>query len=426
MKKKNQNNKKKLVTLLAGIMAGILLLSLLLSLFASTAKAASSDEIQEQIDELKDEKAKVDAQIKELEKKLAANNMEIDNMVDRKNGIDEQILLLQQQVETVNQIISAHNLAIADTQDDLDKAQVQLEQLTEDYRARIRAMEEQGEISYWSVIFKAESFADLLDRLNMIAEIAHSDKRRMDQIRDLTEVINQTREKLELEKLALEESKRELKLTQDQMSIKRTEADGLLMMLIIKGGEYEFEMNESEQLQHELMESLAQSNKDLEEAKYQEWLATSVPPTTQAPTTNPAGGGNEVNGVVWYTPTKNYWISSYYGTRIHPITGKRSFHYGIDMAAPTGTPIYATRGGVVTDAKYQEGGAGYYIWISHGDGYSSVYMHMHSFAVSEGDYVQAGQIIGYVGSTGGSTGPHLHFGITYYGTYVNPLKYIDA
>lgn len=427
MKKNTKRDKKKrLLTALAGIMAGITLLALLLGLFASAAHAASSDEIQEQIDQLKDEKAKVDSQIAELESKLAANNMEIDSMVQRKNGIDQQVLLLQQQVETVNQIISAHNLAIADTQDDLDAAEAQLLTLTESYRARIRAMEEQGGISYWSVIFKANSFTDLLDRLNMIAEIAHSDQRRLEQIRSLTQQIQQTRQELALEKLALEDAKKELKLAQDQMALKRSEADGLLLMLIVKGGEYEFEMDEAEKAEHALMESLAQANKDLEDAKYQEWLATSVPPTTVAPTTNPAGNGNDVGGITWYTPTKNYWISSYYGYRIHPISGKRTFHYGIDMAAPTGTPIYATRSGVVTDAKYQDGGAGYYVWISHGDGYSSVYMHMDKFIVKEGQYVQAGEIIGYVGSTGGSTGPHLHFGITYNRTYVNPLNYINA
>ena len=423
---KKRDKKKKLMTLLAGVMAGIMLLGLLLGLFASAAHAASSDEIQQQINELKGEKSKIDEKIAELEKKLSANNMEIDNMVQRKNGIDQQILLLQQQVETVNQIISAHNLAIADTQDDLDDAQQELDTLSQAYRARIRAMEEQGQISYWSVIFKANSFTDLLDRLNMISEIAHADQRRLQQIRDLTEQIQQTRTQLALEKLALEDAKRELKAAQDQMAVKRSEADGLLLMLVIKGGEYSFEMSEAEKLEHALMESMAQANKDLENAKYQEWLSTSVPPTTITPTTNPAGNGNEVAGIVWYTPTKNYWISSYYGNRIHPITGKRTFHYGIDMAAAQGTPVYATRSGVVTDAKYQAGGAGYYVWISHGDGYSSVYMHMTRFIVSEGEYVQAGQIIGYVGSTGGSTGPHLHFGITYKGTYVNPLNYIKA
>ena len=110
--------------------------------------------------------------------------------------------------------------------------------------------------------------------------------------------------------------------------------------------------------------------------------------------------------------------------RIHPIYGDYRFHYGVDLSAPQGTPIYATRGGQVTIASYEAGGAGYWVSINHMDGFSSRYMHMTHFIVSPGQYVAAGQVIGYCGSTGGSTGPHLHFGIYYNGAAVNPAKYI--
>lgn len=104
--------------------------------------------------------------------------------------------------------------------------------------------------------------------------------------------------------------------------------------------------------------------------------------------------------------------------------GYTRFHEGVDMAAYTNTPIYAARGGQVTKAAYQDGGAGYYVNINHGDGFSSIYMHMTRYIVSAGQYVSQGQVIGYVGSTGLSTGPHLHFGIAKNGSYVNPMKYI--
>jgi len=94
------------------------------------------------------------------------------------------------------------------------------------------------------------------------------------------------------------------------------------------------------------------------------------------------------------------------------------------MSAPINTPIYAARSGKVTRAAYQDGGAGYYVNISHGDGFSSIYMHMTRYIVSSGQYVEQGQVIGYVGSTGLSTGPHLHFGIAKGGQYVNPMQYI--
>jgi murein DD-endopeptidase MepM/ murein hydrolase activator NlpD len=100
-------------------------------------------------------------------------------------------------------------------------------------------------------------------------------------------------------------------------------------------------------------------------------------------------------------------------------------HNGIDMACAQGTPIYATRAGTVTTASYQAGGAGYYVTVNHGDGFSSTYMHLTHYVVSKGDYVTAGQTLGYVGSTGASTGPHLHFGIFYNGSSVNPADYVD-
>lgn len=111
--------------------------------------------------------------------------------------------------------------------------------------------------------------------------------------------------------------------------------------------------------------------------------------------------------------------------RIHPISGVWKMHYGVDMSAATGTPIYAARSGKVTVASYQAGGAGNYVSINHGDGFSSIYMHMTHYIVSVGQYVTQGQVIGYVGSTGGSTGPHLHFGIAYNGSYVNPMQYVS-
>lgn len=414
---------KKIVTVLAAIMAAIMLLSLLLSLLASTVHAASSSEIKNQIDNLKEEKAELDAQLKALEDTLAENNLEIKNMIARKDGIDQQIALLEQQESTINQTISAYNLMIADKQEDLDAAESKLAALQQSYQERIRVMEEQGSINYWSVIFKANSFADLLDRLNMIAEIARSDQQRMEQIRTLAAEVEQAKQELDLQKLELEQTKLELKQTQGELEEKGLEADGLLNKLIALGEQYQIEIDAGEKLQEDLMDEIAQAQKDYDNAKHQEWLATSVPPTT---VTEPPTPTRVVNGITWYTPTENYWISSYFGYRYHPLTGRWTMHQGIDMAAPRGTPIYATRSGRVTVASYQENGAGWYVAINHGDGYSSIYMHMTHYIVQAGQYVQAGDIIGYVGTSGASTGYHLHFGIAYNGTYVNPLNYIKA
>ena len=420
---------KKLVSILAAIMAGVLLVSLMLSLLSSVfANAASSSEILNQIQQLESEKAVVDAELNKWEALLSNHLKDMQAMIDQKDAIDHQIALYNDQINTVTQLVSAYNLLIADRQEDLDQAEARLEALNQKYKARIRAMEEQGSLSYWSVIFNASSFADLLDRLTMVAEIAAADANRLKQLKEAAQEVEAARADLLEKKQEMEATKRYLQNAQEEMAAKRAEADKLLADLVAIGDEYNAYIENAEALQDQLMHELAQKENEYDQQKYKEWLSTSVPPTTTSAATSVGSGltGNTVSGVTWYTPTKNFFISSPFGNRVHPITGVYTMHNGIDMAANTGTPVYATRSGIVTVAAYQAGGAGYYVKIDHCDGSGSIYMHMTHSIVAAGDCVSAGQIIGYVGSTGGSTGPHLHFGISYKGVYVDPLKYIKV
>lgn len=127
----------------------------------------------------------------------------------------------------------------------------------------------------------------------------------------------------------------------------------------------------------------------------------------------------------WILPIQYQMCTSYFGYRNHPILGEGKFHYGVDLAAAHGTPIVAARSGTVTTAAYEEGNAGYYVNIDHLDGFESRYMHMSKFIVTEGQFVIAGQIIGYCGASGAATGPHLHFGIYQNNEAVNPADYIE-
>ena len=182
-------------------------------------------------------------------------------------------------------------------------------------------------------------------------------------------------------------------------------------------------LDESEALQDELMLEIAAKEKEYDQAKYREWLATSVA-TTRPTTSNTKPSGSAPSSSGWVCPVPYYTLTSPFGMRVHPVLGYTRMHNGVDMACASGTPIYAAKSGKVTVASYQAGGAGNYVSINHGDGFSSVYMHMTHYIVSAGQYVNAGQVIGYVGSTGISTGPHLHFGISYNGSYVNPMDYL--
>lgn len=404
-----------LACLLAAVMA--------VSMFPITAEAASSSEIREQIKEMKAQNAELKEKLEGLRGQFQENENEMINMVEKKNLIDQEISILNEQIRNINTQIATYSILIADKQDELDKAQENLTELSQKHRERIQAMEEEGNISYWEVLFKANSFSDLLDRLNMIQEIAASDKRRMEELATAAERVTTTQEELNNEKADLELTRIELDEAQIVLEEKRAEADELLRQLIAKGEEFQALIDESEDLQDELMADIAQAEKDLKKAEYQEWLATYVPPATRPGNdTKPSTSAPSSSG--WVCPVPYYTLTSPFGMRIHPISGKWKMHNGVDMAAAQGTPIYAAKSGKVTTASYQAGGAGYYVSINHGDGFSSVYMHMTHYIVSPGQYVTAGQVIGYVGSTGGSTGPHLHFGISYNGSYVNPMNYI--
>ena len=418
------NNRKKMVRILAGVMAAIMLLTLLLSLIPIHAHAASSSEIRKQLNELKEQKKEIAAQIKEIQGQYKENSNEIKDLVGQKDAIDQEIALLHEQVSNINQQLAAYALLIADKQDELDDAQERLAELNLKNKERIRAMEEEGKLSYWSIIFKANDFSDLLDRINMIQEINAADRKRLEELSEAALLVSATQLELEGEKEELETVREELDDAELVLDEKRAEADALLTELIAKGKEFEAMMDESEELQADLMKEIAQAEKDLKAAEYKEWLATYVPPTTRPSGTDTTPSTQAPSSSGWVSPVRNYTLTSPFGMRVHPISKKWKMHDGVDMAAPKGTPIYAAKSGKVTTTSYQAGGAGYYVSINHGDGFSSIYMHMTHYIVSKGQYVTAGQVIGYVGSTGGSTGNHLHFGISYKGKYVNPMNYV--
>jgi len=404
-------------------LAALLAAVMVFSMIPLSASAASSSEIRNQIKDMKAENAELEEQLKDLRSQFKENENEMVDLVAQKDLIDQEIAILNEQVRNINSQIMSYGLLIADKQDELDNAQERLEELSRKNKERIQAMEEEGKLSYWEVLFKANSFTDLLDRLNMIQEIAASDKRRMEELTEAAQQVSTAQEELNIEKADLEVTRSQLDAAQAELAAKRSEADDLLRQLIAKGEEFEALIDASEDLQEELMAEIAQAEKDLKAAEYQEWLATYVPPTTwPSDDTRPSDDAPSSSG--WVCPVPYYTLTSPFGMRVHPISGKWKMHNGVDMAAAQGTPIYAAKSGKVTVTSFQAGGAGYYVSINHGDGFSSVYMHMTHFIVSPGQYVTAGQVIGYVGSTGGSTGPHLHFGISYNGKYVNPMNYI--
>lgn len=418
---------KKIVSIIAGILAAILLLSLIMGVLPTYVGAEkSSTQLKGEIKELEKEKEEIDKQIQDLEGQISENMGEMEKIVAQKNIIDQEVFLLHQQVANINEQITAFGALIADKQEQLDAALKRQQELNEKNKDRIRAMEEEGSLSYWSVIFQASSFSDLLDRLNMIEEIAASDQRRLEEMEQAAQQVARAKSDLESEKTALEGTKEELNAAQEQLQGKRAEADKLLAELVAKGDEFDALMEEAEKQASEMdkeIDALEGQLDEAEEREYQQWLATQKP-SYAGSVSGTAGDSNVVGGKEWLIPISYTQFSSPFGWRVHPIYGDYRFHYGVDLSAPQGTPIVASRSGVVSRASY-DGSSGYHVYINHQDGFATRYLHMTHYIVSPGDYVYAGQVIGYCGSTGASTGPHLHFSVYYNGQAVNPALYIN-
>ena len=444
------NKQRRLVSILAGVMAVIMLLTLLIGILPVSASAKSSKDIKEEINALKGDRTAIWAELESLQSEQDATWESIEEMVKQKENIDQQIALLYDEVDNINSQIRSYTELIAANQEELDAAEAKLADLNEKNKARIQAMEEEGDVSYWSVLFKAKSFTDLIDRLNMMEEIHRADRKRMNELSEAALAVAEARSALEVEKAALEDSRNELSESQTILDAKRAEADEILNELnadkrALDALEAEWEAEEAKiaaeiaaaeveytkalKAEEEARRKAEEERKRKEEEEKKKQEEANKKPGNGG--SNNGGSGNNdssggssfVSGEGWARPCSWKKLTSPFGYRTHPVTGQYKFHNGVDLVNDQGTPIYAARSGKVTVATYG-GTYGNYVTINHCDGFSSLYAHMTRYVVRKGDTVKKGQLIGYMGSTGRSTGPHLHFSIFYNGSSVNPMNYI--
>ena len=413
-----------------GVIAALLVLAMVVSLVASiavTVHAASSTEIRRQINALQSQAEDISDKRDALEAEIAQNKKETTSVVDQKMALDQQIELTQEEIDNKTEQIHQYNSLISAKQSELDEALNQESDLFGRYKKRIRSMEEKGTMSYWAILFKSRNFADLLDNINMIAEIATSDQLMMKKLQEIAQKISKDRAELEEEKAALVTAQDELEDTQQTLTEQRAESDALIQQLL--ANKEEMDANEAyyAQLEEELVAQIAQREKDYDNAVAAEKEAAerAKRQAEQQRQQQSSGGGSSptYSGSGWCNPVAGISVTSAYGYRWHPTQGYYNFHSGVDLAASYGQSIYAGRSGTVSEASYSSV-YGYYVVINHGDGYSTLYGHMTNYCVGAGQSVSAGQTIGYAGSTGWSTGPHLHYTVYYNGSTVNPMSYI--
>lgn len=357
------------------------------------------------VNDLKSEASSLDAEKKELQAKLDALADDKSEAINRKTLLDQQIANTTAQIQNVEAQISQYASLITQTQAELVEAQEKEEAQYELFCQRVRAMEERGTISYWSVLFKADSFTDLLSRLDIINEIMDSDQAVIAELEALQAEIETKMSELETSKAEEEQAKAELVSKKNELDAQRKEANAVIQELSSNENETEAALSELQAQQDALW---------AEAQRLSDQLVAQQAANGQSTESNPGG-------YIW--PVDSRYITSTMGGRTSPGGIGSTNHKGIDIAAPKGTPVYAADGGTVTYAGWMSG-YGYLVQINHGNGYVTYYGHNSSLLVSVGQHVYKGQQIARVGSTGNSTGNHCHFEIRYNGVAKNPLNYL--
>ena len=378
-----------------------LALALALTAFAPLEVLAVS---QSQIDALEAERDELSAEREEMEAGIAELEAEHADIMERKTALDERNELYRQEIELIEEQVELYTSLVEQKKLEVDSALERENEQLANYRRHVRAMEENGSFTWLAIIFGSKSLGELLSNIDMVGEIMEADRRSYEQYT-----------------AAREESER----VQAEYEEMLTELDAKQAELEAEKAELEAEIEEAEQLIVELEEQLETDRAAYEEQLAKEQALESEIQSMIAELERQEAANSIVSTGTYIWPLPGYSPGSAYGWRIHPIWGDMRFHAGEDIGAPSGTPILAADSGVATVIPNNGNGYGNYIIINHGGGRTTLYAHMSAFAVSNGQSVTQGQTIGYVGSTGNSTGPHLHFEVRVNGATTDPKRYFS-
>lgn len=373
------------------------------------------DTLKERIGEKQDELGDLQSEKRALQSGKQSVQQTINNLEAKKNEMSAYVAALDQEVETIEQNIEALNVQIAAKEAEIEVTRAELlaaeQTATEQYEAmktRICFMYETGDSLYLEMLLSADSFGEMLNKADYIQMLSDYDRKKLEEYRLVVEEVNVTKQVLEEEEAVLDTAKAaaqqeqedlETLIAEKQAQIKKYESDIANQEQAIQ--EYDAEIAAQNQLIKEVEAAIAADKAALAEAQRLHY-----------------------NGGKFAWPAPKYTrISDPFGWRMHPTLNVKKFHNGVDLAAPGGSPILAAYDGKVVAAGYSSS-MGNYIMIDHGDNLMTVYMHASALYVSKGATVTRGQKIAAVGSTGRSTGNHLHFGVRKNGEYVDPMPYI--
>lgn len=374
----------------------------------------------------------------QLEEKKASTQAMIDNLQSLRSDIKAYVTQLDSDMSKLNGELDDLNSQLADMENDIgalqvkiDSAQVEIDEMQvvsdkqySDMKIRIKYMYERGDTSFFDMLFGSRSITDFLSKSEYVNKISRYDREQMDEYENTIKELGVKKQELETEKQELEDSKARIEAVRDETEKKQTSIENLLK-------EKQSELDSFNSRISENKDKLAEYNKAIKEQEDEikrieaELKRKEEERRRQAEAEGRKYSTTDLKNIhfIWPCPSSSR-ITSYFGGREAPTAGASTDHKGIDIGSPTGNDIIAAADGEVAIAQYSSS-AGNYVMIDHGGSVSTVYMHASKLCVSVGEKVKQGQVIAKVGSTGYSTGPHLHFGIRANGDYVNPLNYVS-
>ncbi len=383
-------------------LAAVCLLALLLADAAPFSVVPDASAVtQEEIDKKKEEKKALESQKAELQTQLKALQKDKNNALAQKANLDTQIAVIRSEIANTEEQIAQYEELIEQTKQTIAVTQQKREEQYALFCARVRAMEERGTVSYWSVIFHAADFSEMLAAMDFIGEIMESDQRVIDDLQA-------TEDQLASEQATLEGQLAEQEAVREELAERNTELNGqlkaaqlLIADLAANEAEYKNLIAEKEAAAAKEQEEIVRLSRELAAQQNQ---------------------GATLGGYIW--PCSSHYITSPLGSRYTGIAGASTNHMGIDIGrVGYDTQVVASKAGTVIISDYNKY-RGNYVVVSHGSGNTTTYQHLSKRSVSVGAKVAQGQVLGITGSTGVSRGAHLHFEITENGQIVDPLKYL--
>ena len=372
---------------------------------------------------------------KELIDSLKGSKEDIQSEVEK---LDKQLNEISGKVKELESQLSKKRQEIANTESALNKAKEQEKKQYRNMKKRIQFMYENGQTSYVEMLLSADSFTDFLNAVEYITQISQYDRKMLKEYQNMQVTSADTQKTLETDYASLQSL--QAKVQEEKQAVAALEsakkgelndvADDLTdAQTVAKAYEAEIQAQNEVIAQIQAAQKRAaeqQAAQQQAQAAEENQGATDAAGENQntAQNTTPSGNGQSTGSMMWPCPSSKR-VTSDYGPRTSPTNGASSNHKGIDIGAAYGADIVAADGGTVLVATYSSSG-GNYVIIDHGGGLCTVYMHASSLTVSAGQTVSKGQVIAKVGSTGISTGNHLHFGVTLNGVYVSPWGYVSS